>query len=201
MRRSSSLIIVVSLALAAGCTIQPDDAPRPIAEADRGQFGLRPTGDEAAGTNRIFLLTAATEDQPTRLRSVLRNVPNDPEAILESLLAGENTDERQAQLSSNLPDELELISARARGPVLTINLNDQFGELNSEALRFAVAQLVATGTEIDNIERVRLQIDGENQVWPVGNGENTEQLLTIYDYPGFLETSQPPYPAIPGATT
>jgi spore germination protein GerM len=194
-----SLTAIVLLVLASGCTIQPDEAPRPIAADERGQFGLRPTGDEAAGSNRIFLLTAATEDQPVRLRSVLRAVPNDPEAILQSLLAGENTEERQAQLSSNLPDELELISARARGPVLTINLSDQFGELSSEALRFAVAQLVATGTEIDNIERVRLQIEGENQVWPVGNGENTEQLLTIYDYPGYLETSQPAYPAIPGA--
>lgn len=194
-----TLAVLVLAVVAASCAIQPDDAPRPVAEDERGQFGLRPTGDEAAGSNRIFLLTAATEDQPVRLRSVLRNVPNDPEEILKSLLAGENTDERQAQLSSNLPDGLELISARARGPVLTINLNDQFGELSSEALRFAVAQLVATGTEIDNIERVRLQILGEPQVWPVGNGENTEQLLTIYDYPGFLETSQPAYPATPGA--
>jgi len=197
MRRSLTALVLI--ALATGCTIQPDEAPRPVAAAERGQFGLRPTGDEAAGSNRIFLLTAATEDQPVRLRSVLRNVQNDPEAILQTLLSGENTEERQAQLSSNLPDELELISARARGPVLTINLSDQFGELSSEALRFAVAQLVATGTAIDNIERIRLQIEGQNQVWPVGNGENTEQLLTIYDYPSFLETSQPPFPATPGA--
>lgn len=197
MRRVLAIAVAIG-AFAASCSIQPDDLPRQIAQDERGQFGLSPPGDAAEGTNRIFLLTTATEDQPSRLRSVLRAVPDDPEEILRSLIAGENGDERQAQLSSNLPDELELLSARARGPVLTINLTNSFGELNSEALRFAVAQLVATGAEIDNIERIRLQIDGVNQVWPVGDGENTEQLLTIYDYPGFLETSQPAYPALPG---
>ncbi|MGK0424745.1 MAG: hypothetical protein ACJAZD_002268, partial [Ilumatobacter sp.] len=27
----------------------------------------------------------------------------------------------------------------------------------------------------------------------------TDRLLTVYDYPGFIESSQPAYPAIPSA--
>jgi spore germination protein GerM len=74
-----------------------------------------------------------------------------------------------------------------------------FDELTAVALRTAVAQIVATASEIDGIEQVRIQIDGENQVWPVGDGENTGRPLTVYDYPGFIESSQPAYPAIPRA--
>ena len=39
MRRSHSLLIVTLLVLATGCTIQPDDAPRTIAQRLNGDSG------------------------------------------------------------------------------------------------------------------------------------------------------------------
>lgn len=189
-------VVIAALAVA-GCTIQEDSGPRIIPEDQRGQFSAQPTGDEAAGSNRIFLLAPTAGDEEPKLRSVLRDVPNTPQAILESLLAGVNADEQQSGLSSVLPDDLELLSARVLGRRLTIDVNDAMNELTAEALPLAVAQLVATASEIEGVENVRLQVNGENQVWPLGNRENTARLLTIYDYPGFVESSQPPYPAFP----
>ncbi len=195
-RLTRSCLAVVVVSLGAGCAIAVDDSARPISESERGQFGLEATGDEAAGSNRIFLLAG---DQQARLRSVRRDVASDPELILASLLEGPNAAERDEGLVSNLPDDLVLQYARLRGRTLTVSVNDVFDELTPDALRTAVAQMVATANEVDGVENLKLQIDGENQVWPLGDGQNTDRLLTIYDYPGFVESTQPAYPAVPAA--
>ena len=44
---------------------------------------------------------------------------------------------------------------------------------------------------------MRLRVDGETRGWPDGSGELQESALTVYDYPGLAESSQPPYPAVP----
>ncbi len=194
------LIVVAALGLAS-CSIQVDDAARPIPERERGQFGVVAPGDVAAGSNRIFLLASGTGDQASRLRSVRRDVPNDPEAIFQSLIDGPNDSEREAGLVTVLPDGLELQTVRQAGRTLTISVNDVFNELTPDALRIAVAQLVATANEIESVENLRLQIDDENQVWPLGDGQNTDRRLTIYDYPGLVESSQPAYPAVPTANS
>ncbi|WP_394934608.1 GerMN domain-containing protein [uncultured Ilumatobacter sp.] len=200
MHRTRTSIICVVLSLT-GCTIQIDETTRPVPDNERGQLGEQSTGDEATGSNRVFLLAPAAVDQEARLRSVRRDVPSDAESILNSLIDGPNSAEREAGLSSNLPDGLELDSARLRGRILTVSVNDVFGELTSDALRIAVAQLVATSSEIDGVNSLRLQISDENQSWPIGNGQNTDRPLTVYDYPGFVESSQPAYPAIPTANS
>jgi spore germination protein GerM len=200
MRRILTSVMCGALCLA-GCAIKVDGTARPVPESERGQLGEESTGDEAAGSNRIFLLAPASGDQEARLRSVRRDVPSDAESILNSLIDGPNIAEREAGLASNLPDGLELDTARLRGRILTVSVNDVFGELTSDALRIAVAQFVATANEIDGVESLRLQIGSENQVWPVGDGQNTDRPLTIYDYPGFVESSQPAYPAIPTANS
>lgn len=180
-----------------GCTIETDGAPREIPADRLGGFGNQVSGDVAAGQNRIYLLTPPDAEERQRLRSVPRNVGDDAEELLSSLLAGPNNEELDAQLSTAIPPELELDGARTVGRVLTIDVNEAFGELTADALRLALAQLVATATELDGVERVRVRTGGETRAWPVGSGELSSEPLSIYDYPGFLETSQPSFPALP----
>lgn len=194
------LLIVVLLSLGA-CAIQVDETARPVPERERGQFGTQESGDVAAGSNRIFLLAPQSGDAEARLRSVRRDVVSDPEEIFRSLIAGPNDAERDNGLASFLPDGIELQSARLRGRTLTVSVNDVFDGLTPEAFRLAVAQLVATANEIDGVQNLLLQIDGANSSWPLGDGQNTDRRLTIYDYPGLVESSQPPYPAIPTANS
>lgn len=196
MRRVVALTLI-ALAALAGCSIQPEASPNDLPEERANVFGEPATGDEAAGTNRIYLLAPPDVEAPQRLRSVQRDVPPAAESVLESLFAGPNADERDAQLDTAIPADVELLDARPVGQVLTVDLNDVFDDLTPDGLRLAVAQIVSTATDIDGVRSVQLRIDGEPRVWPLGNGELTDRPLTQYDYPGLVESSQPAFPAIP----
>ena len=138
-------------------------------------------------------------DAQTQLRAVRRTEPASPVELLESLVAGANEQETSIGLSSAIPSDLEIISARTVGTRLTIDVNDVLEDLSDRGLRQALAQIVATAVGIDQVQVVRLQVDGEIQTWPTGDGENTDEPLSIYDYPGFLETTQPNFPTPPPA--
>lgn len=192
------VVLVVSLmAVTSACSIQPEAAPNDLAADRAGAFGDPATGDEAAGSNRVYLLAPATPDDLQRLRSVSRDVPASARAVLESLFAGPNAQERDTQLDTAIPADVELLSTRILRQVLTVDVTDVFGDLTPDALRLAVAQIVATATDIDGVEAVQLRIDGEPRVWPIGNGELTDRALTAFDYPGLVESTQPSFPAIP----
>lgn len=189
------IVIVV-----AGCAIQPESSPNDLPQERQDVFGEPDTGDEAAGSNRIYLLAPDDPEEPQRLRSVLRGVPPRATEILESLFAGPNVEEREAQLDTAIPADAALLDAQTTGRQLTVDVNDVFGELTPDGLRLAVAQIVITATGIEGINAVRLRIDGEPRVWPLGNGELTDGPLTAFDYPGLVESTQPEFPAIPSPT-
>ncbi len=188
---------LIALAVLAGCSIQPEASPNDLPDEVANVFGEPATGDEAAGTNRIYLLAPPDVDAPQRLRSVQRDVAPAAESVLESLFAGPNADERDAQLDTAIPADVELLDARPVGQVLTVDLNDVFDDLTPDGLRLAVAQIVSTATDIDGVQSVQLRVEGEPRVWPLGSGELTDRPLTQYDYPGLVESSQPEFPAIP----
>lgn len=197
--RIMSLPLVLAMTALAGCSIQPEASPKDVPLDQRSIFGDSETGDEAAGSNIIYLLAPSDLDGPQRLRSVSRDVPTVPAAVLRSLFAGPNEDERDEQLDTAIPSGLELLSARTVGQILTVDVVDAFGELTPDGLRLAVAQIVSTATGIDGVQAVQLRVDSEPRVWPLGNGQLTDRPLTAYDYPGFIESTQPAFPAIPSA--
>jgi spore germination protein GerM len=192
------LIGVVAVAIG-GCSIQPEATPRDLDEERTAVFGDPATGDVAAGQNRIYLLAPAGAGDAELLRSVPRDVPTGAAAVLESLFAGPNADERRDGLDTAIPADVELLSTRTIGQVLTIDLNDAFEDLTTVGLRQAVAQIVTTATDIEGINAVQLRVDGEPRVWPRGNGELTDRPLTAYDFPGLIESTQPPFPGTPAA--
>ena len=190
--------MAAAVLLITGCSIQPDAAPNDLPAERAEVFGEVTTGDEAAGTNRIYLLAPTDPEEAERLRSVQRDVvPTTPFSVLSSLFAGPNSNERDILLDTAIPADIELLAARPVGQVLTVDLNDVFDELTPIGLRLAVAQIVSTATDINGVESVQLRIDGEPRVWPLGNGELTDRPLTRFDYPGLVESSQPAFPAIP----
>ena len=197
MRRALSSMIAAALVFA-GCSIQPEASPNDLPAERAEVFGDVETGDVAAGTNRIYLLAPTDPEEAPRIRSVQRDVPTTPQSILSSLFAGPNATERDSLLDTAIPADVELLSdPRPVGEVLTVDLNDGFGELTPDGLRLAVAQIVSTATDINGVESVQLRIDGEPRVWPLGNGELTDRPLTRFDYPGLVESTQPAFPAIP----
>jgi spore germination protein GerM len=197
-RRSSiALVLIATAALLTGCSIQPEAGPNDLPQERQDVFGEPDTGEPAAGTNRIFLLAPADPEQPQRLRSVLRDVSTEASALLASLFSGPNEQEREAQLDTAVPADALLLDTNTVGGRVTVDVNDVFDELTPDGLRLAVAQIVITATGLDDIESVVLRIDGEPTLWPLGNGELVERPLTAFDYPGLVESTQPPFPAIP----
>jgi hypothetical protein len=199
VRLLGALIVVV--ATATGCAIRPEAAPRDLSAERTAVFGEPATGDVAEGRNRIYLLAPPGVGGAQLLRSVPRDVPSGARAVLESLFAGPNADERQAQLDTAVPAGVELLSTRTVGRVLTVDLNDAFDDLTTVALRQAVAQIVVTATGLPGIRSVQLRFNGQPRVWPRGNGELTERPLTAFDFPGLVESTQPAFPGAPAVRT
>lgn len=202
MRRSRRLLTCLALAATfttVGCAIREDPAPRAISEEDGVDFNEIATGDAAEGDGRIYLLSPVPTDAPPQLRAVRRIEAANPQELLGSLVEGSNADENALGLTSAIPPDLEIRDARTVGTRLTIDINDALDDLSDLGLRQALAQIVATAVSIDQVQLVRLRVNGENQSWPTGSGEGTDQPLSIYDYPNFLETSQPNFPTPPSA--
>jgi Sporulation and spore germination len=194
---------LVAATLGTGCAIQPDNAPRDIPAAERGQLDPVPPGGEAIGQSRIYLVTGAGSGVDRQLRTVLRDVepPTDPEAVLRTLIAGANQGELDSGMTSPLPSSSTLHSARLVASTLNVDLSGEILELPGSSLRDAVAQIVFTGSLLDGVRSVRIRVDGQTRDWPDGNGELQTRPLTVYDYPGLAESAQPPYPPVPSETT
>jgi spore germination protein GerM len=154
-----------------------------------------PEAGEASGAGRVFFIDDSTGDRV--LRSVLRDVEAAPEPLLSALLAGPNDAELDAQLATAIPMTTELNSARRFGETVVIDLSPAILDLSGDEFLLATAQLVATATGINGVEQVRLRVDGERRQWPNGAGELQEGALTIYDFPGYVESAQPDYPPVP----
>jgi Sporulation and spore germination len=193
----------VAVTLGTGCAIQPDNAPREIPPAERGQLDLLPPGGEAIGQSRIYLVAGEGPGGERELRTVLRDVepPTDPEAVLRTLIAGANPGEADSGMTSPLPSSSTLHSARLVASTLNVDLSGEILELPGSSLRDAIAQIVFTGSELDGVRAVRIRVDGRTRGWPDGSGELQERPLTIYDYPGLAESAQPPYPPIPSESS
>ena len=186
------------LGIVTSCGIQADDGPRDVAVDDRS---LTPAdavdASEASGASRVYLVTPIETDAQRRLRSVQRDVQPRPAPLLEVLLDGPNATEAGAGMSTALPAGLQLLSTRPVGDVLFVDVSDEMTDLSGDLLILAVAQIVHTASEIDSVRAVRLRIEGHDLPWPRGDGKTASGALTVYDYPGVVESAQPAYPAIP----
>lgn len=197
-RRSSWFVLVAVLIGTSGCGIGSDSSPRDVAPNERN---LSPNvvsdGDEAGGTSRIYLVAPSEAGDPSLLRSTSRDVAAGAGPLMKSLLAGPNDDELAMRLVTNIPQETQLLSTRTSGDVLFVDVTPEITELSGELLVLAVAQIVFTANEIDGVRAVRLRVNGEDQRWPKGDGETRDGTLTIYDFPGLVQSAQPAYPAVP----
>jgi spore germination protein GerM len=198
MRRVRALVAALVVApLLAGCAIQSDASPRDIPVADRSLSADVPAeGGEAAGSTRVFLVRESDDGAP-RLRSVLRSVQPTPTAVMHELLKGPNGPEDERGITSALPRDLVLLSARAGAGVMTVDVSAQLLDEPAPQLLLAIAQIVFTASELEDVREVRIRVNGTNRPWPDGQGELQTAPLTVYDYPGLVESTQPAYPPIP----
>ena len=197
-RRSGCTVLAAVLLGSVGCGIAPDSAPRDVAANERSLTANAVSdGDDAGGTSRISLVAPSEAGDPSLLRSTSRDVASGATPLIKSLLAGPNDEELASRLVTNIPQETQLLSTRSSGDVLFVDVSPEITELSGDLLVLAVAQIVFTATEIDGVRAVRLRVNGEDQRWPKGDGETREGALTVYDFPGLVQSAQPAYPSVP----
>lgn len=194
MKRIAGWLALLVVASASACGVEPDAVPRDLPEDERNIAAAQSvTGTEAEGLDRIYLATPGDE---RLLRSVSRDALSRND-LIDILLAGPNDNEAEQQISTFLPRTLEVFSIRKQGPLLFVDVSPEITELTGQTLSFALAQIVFTATELDGVERVQITVDGRTVAWPTGSGDDTTEPLSRYDFPGFVQSAQPPFPAVP----
>lgn len=198
MNRRRCLAVLVGVVALAACGVQTDESPRDIADTQRGPLGTAngSGGGAASGTERIYLVGPDTSGEVPLLEAVARTAAS-PTELLEALLAGPNSAELEQQFRSAVPTGTELNAVGLQAGTLRVDLSAALQEATGDDLIDALAQIVFTSAELVGVRQVRILVDGTPQLWPVGDGTLTSEPLTVYDYPGRVDTAQPDYPAIP----
>jgi hypothetical protein len=194
--RPSLIAAAGALLTIAGCAIQPDSAPRDVPDDHEARvaIGTPVEGAEAQGSGRIYLI--APEGSTGRLRTVLRD-PKGQEELMETLIQGPNEGEVSDGLSTVIPSDLAVNSVRFEGGVVNADVGDALEDLRDSDLQLAVAQIVFTLSELPGVESVVIRVNGDSRSWPDGTGDLQSDPLTVYDFIGFAESSQPAYPVTP----
>lgn len=200
----SSIVVVPSIVVGAlfivGCTIRPDAEPRPLPTVTTvTTVDDAAPGNESTGDARIYLLARSEPGQQRKLRAVTRNVGPTASDLFGALWAGPSQSELDRGLTSVIPTGSDGNRPRlARfGDSVTLDLPAEVNQLTSETLALAVAQIVFTASGLPDVQSVNLLVEGVARAWPRGDGQSKTGPLSIYDFPGFVDSTQPPFPAPP----
>ena len=189
------------LAVLAGCgvptggepsTIAPTDVPYGLADPTPAPTSTAPP-EATADVSRVHWVSA-TDTLVPRVREVSGSTRRDRLAdLLEQLAAGPTGDERDEQLSTDLPPEVRLGVTDLDGGTATIDLDELAEAPSGVSGRRAVAQIVLTATSVPGVESVLLELAGEPIEAPLPAGELTDRPLTAMDY----AASAVPAPSVP----
>ncbi|HEY4331703.1 MAG TPA: GerMN domain-containing protein [Ilumatobacteraceae bacterium] len=201
MRTLRVLLLAGLLLGITACGIDDDSAPRDIAPSGRAELvDASPQGaaTSSTGNSRVYLLIPGVTTDAQQLRASSRAIGNTALERLTSLIGPLTVSEVAAHLRTAIPDGLQIHSVTLQtSGTLVVDVSDQLLSLTSSALIDALAQIVFTAAEVQNVQRVDLVVDGVAKQWPAADGELRSGPLTVYDYPGFIESTQPNFPAIP----
>lgn len=186
------LLLTATALLVAGCGVPTDNAPRAIDGVEPIVGEQTGSGSASTGADRIFLVAPG---ESRLLRSVPRSAGS-PRNLIEILLDGPNKEELDDQWISQIPAGTQLLDFSPQGAVLFLDLTSELTTLPPPVQRQALAQIVYTAAEIDGVTGVQITFEGKVQALPKGNGDATTGELTPYDFPGYVQTAQPAYPAV-----
>lgn len=189
---------VVATLATAGCGIATDDSPRDIEQRVATPLVDAAAAVEAIGAERIFLVAPTVPGLPDRLEAVARDTGDDPRTVVEAVFAGPSAGEFDDGYRSVLPSTVTVNQVAVRGGgVLAIDLSAEIRDVTGDVLPLALAQLVYSVDLVPGVSSTLITVDGQVSQWPAGNGELLSGPLTVYDYPGLVQSTQPSFPAIP----
>ena len=129
-------------------------------------------------------------DGAVELRGVEREI--DVDAGVQEILANlftvrpDGTEPAESGLTSSIPDSAVLVSATITpgSSLLVVDVRGLFGDegIQGNDLRNALAQIVWTSTESEDVQSVTFRNDGEPVSAIVGSGEISDEPVDRSDY-------------------
>jgi len=174
-RRLVLCATIVGGLLAAGCGIPTQQQPSAVSSSRVPPGLVSPnlpstsTTQPRASVNVTIYLLGPTDGLVPRQRVV--QIPAPLKSILTALFAGPDQSEAQLGIGTAIPSEVSVLSVTTQGSVVTVNLNEAFGEITGTNTELAVAQVVSTVAAARSpTTGVIFQIDGEQTSVPVASG-------------------------------
>jgi spore germination protein GerM len=181
-----ALLAVAAVAGLGACGIPMDDQPREITDREVRQL-VQPTTTttEPAPDGAVTHTVSYFFVRDGALAEVDAEVDTQPtigEAV-ELLLDGPS--ERQAGdgLTTSVPQGTELLAARQRGGVVTLNLSSDMRNIGSTSEKEAYAQLAYTALGANGANRIHFEIDGKRVAPPTDRGNIETVTAGSYDPP------------------
>jgi hypothetical protein len=192
------------LALVAGCGVPTGGAAKPIPD-DEVPYGLTsatPTPDPPPSpvpsriATEVHLVAPGDRLVPEPREVDGGSVTERLDALLGDLAEGPSPVERERQLSTALPPEIELDAADVTDGTAAIRIGGTTAAATGLDSRRAVAQIVLTATSVPGVDSVVLVRDGERVEAPLPSGQLTAQPLRADDYAVLLLSPvTPPAPS------
>jgi spore germination protein GerM len=189
-------LLVAMLAISVGaCGIPADESPRAINE-DALPAELNPNASTSTTLppgprerHDFFYVTGDEEPNTARLVVESREVPassNDEERI-DTVLRALLPRPEGTEVGTRIPQQLDLLGVDLNDETdtLTLTWSAELGDIGDEGLQLAVAQIVFTATQFDEVDSVQFKIRAENGDISTGvpdqNGD-ARDLVSRADY-------------------
>jgi len=186
--------VVLATGLAAGCGVPADGGPQAIARRDLPPDLLDPnpgsstTLPESAGTTTVPVYLLEETAEGIRLVAVDREVTQAtiPNERLAALFGGATSAEAERGISSAIPADTVLLDVTTDEETreVMVDLSEDIGLVQGEALAQAFAQIVYTATEpaAGGYRQVRFSVDGEPTAVLDGDLVEQDRPVTRADY-------------------
>jgi spore germination protein GerM len=197
-RRRALAAAVLGLALAAGCGVQGDGAPRALSpEVVPDELlapstpSVQPDEPETGQVATVYLV-----DNRERLRPVQRTLPGPAliKGVVDSLLQGATDEEADEGLRSEVPAGTTVNGIdRLDRDVIAVDLSEEFADTTADGELLAQAQIVYTVSQLANVRGVLFLVDGRPREGADDESKLTSSPLTVDDFQDFA----PPPEAVP----
>lgn len=171
-------MLVAAAVLVIACGVPLDSAPEMI-EVDLGdapELDL-PVGDDVEAATFYLIeqgnLVPVTHELPA---------PVGPESVARFLVEGIDPTDEGAGLRTSIPTGTRVLAADRENGVVRVSLSRDFAVVGGEEELLAVAQVVLTLTDLEDVDAVTFELEGVATDVPLPNGALSDDPVGGDDY-------------------
>lgn len=175
---SRRLTLVTAALLMTACGVPLDSVPETIAVdlGDTPELDL-PVGDDLEAVTFYLIeqgnLVPVTHELP---------IPVVAESVAEFLVEGIDPTDKGAGLRTSIPTGTRVLTVDRENGVVRVNLSRDFAVVGGEEELLAVAQVVLTLTDLEEVDAVAFELEGVATDVPLPNGALSDDPVGAEDY-------------------